>query len=60
MKLETALVTRMPWRWTSSGSRGVASWSLFWTWTWAMSGLVLASKVRVMVTLPAESLVDDM
>ena len=39
---------------------GVASASLFWTWTWAISGLVPVSKVSVMVTVPAESLAEDM
>ncbi len=45
---------------TSCGRRGVASFSLFCTWTWAMSGLASGSKVRVMVTLPDESLAEDM
>jgi len=30
--------------------------TLFWTWTWAMSGLASGSKVRVMVSRPLDSL----
>ena len=55
MKLETDLATRTPWRCTSCGSCGMASASLFCTCTWAMSGSVPASKVRVTWALPAES-----
>ena len=55
MKLETDLATRTPCRWTSWGSCGMASASLFCTCTWAMSGSVPASKVRVTWALPAES-----
>jgi len=59
-KLEALLLTVMPWRCTSSGKRGVARESLFCTCTWAMSGSVSESKVRVMEAWPKESLVDDM
>ena len=53
-------VTRTPCRCTSCGRRGSASWSLFCTWTCAMSGSVPASKVRITCALPAESLDDAM
>jgi hypothetical protein len=59
-KTDPVLVTRTPWRWTSCGSLGSASWSLFWTWTCAMSGSVPASKVSVTCALPAESLEEAM
>ena len=42
----------MPWRWTSCGSSGIAVDSLFCTCTWAMSGSVPCSKVRLMFTMP--------
>jgi hypothetical protein len=51
--------TTTPRRWTSWGSCGIASCSLFWTWTCAMSGSVPGSKVSSMATAPAESLDDD-
>ena len=54
-KFETDFATRTPWRWTSWGSCGIASWSLFWTCTCAMSGFVPASKVSVTCALPVES-----
>ena len=54
------LVTLTPWRWTSCGSEGIASCSLFCTWTWAMSGSVPDSNVRVIDALPEASLVADM
>ncbi|MNV88713.1 hypothetical protein D3C71_1829390 [compost metagenome] len=53
-KFRTDLVTRIPCCCTSCGSSGVASASLFWTCTWAMSGLVPCSNVTVMVMLPSE------
>jgi hypothetical protein len=59
-KFLTALVTCTPLACTSWGSSDMASCSLFWTWTWAMSGLVPALKVRVMVAWPEDSLVEDM
>ncbi len=59
-KLRVDLVTWTPCCCTTWGRRGVASWSLFWTWTWAMLGSMSASKVRVMDAMPAESLVDVM
>lgn len=59
-KFFTALVTRIPWRCTSCGSSGMASCSLFCTWTWAMSGSVPCSKVTVMVMLPSELLSEEM
>ena len=59
-KLMVDFTTFTPWRCTTSGSWGVAACSLFCTCTWAMSGLVPALKVSVMLTLPAESEVDDM
>ena len=59
-KFAPRLATEMPCRCTSCGSRGVASWSLFWTCTCAMSGLASALKVRVISACPEESLVEDM
>src|SRR3546814_17951195 len=53
-KLAADFWTCTPWRWTSCGRSEVAACSLFCTWTWAMSGSVPCSKVRVMVTLPAD------
>ena len=49
-----ALATTTPCCTTSEGSRGVASATLFCTWTWAMSGSVPVSKVRVIETRPDE------
>ncbi len=54
------LTTWIPCRCTTCGRSGVASCSLFCTCTWAMFGSVPALKVRLMLTAPAESLVDDM
>jgi hypothetical protein len=59
-KFLTALVTCTPWACTSCGSRAMANCSLFWTWTWAMSGLVPALKVRVISAWPEDWLVEDM
>ena len=59
-KFEELLATAMPWRWTSRGKSGVARASLFWTCTWAMSGSVEESNVRVMTAWPVVSLVEDM
>ena len=58
-KLLLDFSTPIPCCWTSWGSSGMASCSLFCTCTCAMSGSVPDWKVSVMVTLPAESLVDD-
>nr|WP_276602872.1 hypothetical protein [Nannocystis pusilla] len=58
-KLLADLTTRTPWRWTSCGSCGIASCSLFCTCTWAMSGSVPGSKVRVSWAEPVASLDDD-
>ena len=52
-------VTRMPACWTCAGSNGVASCSLFCTCTCAMSGLVPAAKVSVVVAVPESSALDD-
>jgi len=54
------LLTLTPCRCTSCGSSGIASCSLFWTCTWAMSGSVPDSKVRVTDALPDAWLVEDM
>ena len=59
-KPELALLTRMPCCWTICGSSGVATSSLFWTCTWAMSGFVPVAKVRVTEDAPLDWLVDDM
>ncbi len=59
-KLVADLVTCTPCCCTSCGSSGVASASLFCTCTWAVSGSVPLSKVRVMVTVPEDSLVEAM
>ncbi len=48
------LATTMPCWVTSLGRRGVASETLFWVCTWAMSGLVPGSKVSVIVEEPSE------
>ncbi len=37
----------------------MADCSLFWTCTWAVSGLVPWAKVRVTVAVPDESLVEE-
>ncbi|MNT31165.1 hypothetical protein D3C72_1669900 [compost metagenome] len=58
-KFFTALVTRIPCCCTSCGSSGVARFSLFWTWTCAVSELVPCSKVAVMVMVPSELLSED-
>ncbi|MNF04061.1 hypothetical protein D3C80_2034980 [compost metagenome] len=58
-KFFTALVTRIPCCCTSCGSSGVARFSLFCTWTCAVSGLVPCSKVAVMVMVPSELLSED-
>ena len=60
MKFLADLATRTPCLWTSCGSIGSASCSLFCTWTWAMSGSASGSSVMLTVTLPDESLVEDM
>ncbi|MCY1223351.1 hypothetical protein D3C85_825660 [compost metagenome] len=59
-KLMADFVTVTPCCWTSCGSRGVASASLFCTCTCAVSGSVPFSKVSVMVTEPDDSLVEAM
>src|SRR5258706_15198421 len=53
------LVTRMPVCCTCAGSNGVASCSLFCTCTCAMSGLVPAAKVSVMVAWPESKELDE-
>ena len=58
-KPELDLATLMPCRCTSCGSSGMASCSLFCTCTWAMSGLVPLSKVRVMVAWPLDELLEE-
>ncbi len=59
-KVELDLATCTPSFCTASGSSLSACCSLFCTCTWAMSGSVPASNVRVMVTLPVEELSDFM
>ena len=59
-KLRADLATVTPWFCTACGSSGKACWTLFWVCTWAMSGSVSASKVRVMPTLPKESVFELM
>ena len=54
------LLTLTPCRWTSCGSSGIASCSLFCTCTCAMSGSVPDSNVSVIEALPVASLVADM
>ncbi|KAG1063180.1 hypothetical protein G6F40_017914 [Rhizopus arrhizus] len=54
-----ALATTTPCWVTSEGRRGVASDTLFCTCTWAMSGLVPLSKVRVMVAWPLDELLEE-
>ncbi len=49
-----ALATTTPWSTTSAGRRGCASETLFCTCTWAMSGSVPVSKVRVISLRPDE------
>ena len=51
------LLTRTPCRWTTSGSIGMASCSLFCTFDQARSGSVPGAKVRVRDPVPDESLV---
>src|ERR1700730_11604986 len=53
------LVTRMPVCCTCAGSNGVASCNLFCTCTCAMSGLVPAAKVSVVVAWPESSALDE-
>jgi hypothetical protein len=53
-------VTRTPVCCTACGKSGVASCSLFCTWTCAMSGFVPAANVSVMVAVPKSSEVDEM
>ena len=59
-KLFDDLATLTPCCCTSWGNNGMANCSLFCTWTWAMSGSASGSSVMVIVTLPDESLVEDM
>ena len=51
--------TRIPRCWTSCGRRGIASDSLFWTWTWATSGFVPWRNVSVIVMFPSFVLSDE-
>ncbi len=53
------LLTLTPWRCTSCGSRLIAPCSLFCTCTWAVSGSVPISKVRVTLARPLDSLVEE-
>ena len=46
-------LTCTPWRWTSSGSRGRASWTRFCVSIWATFRSVPIWKVTVMVSLPS-------
>ena len=59
-KFRVDLTTWSPCRCTIWGSSGVASCSLFCTCTWAMFGSVPALNVRLMLSAPAESLLEDM
>ncbi|MNL87356.1 hypothetical protein D3C87_2164710 [compost metagenome] len=52
--LDVERVTEMPWLWTTSGNCDCTSCSLFCTWTWAMSGMMLLPKVSVTLALPVE------
>ena len=52
--------TATPWRCTTSGSRGVASCSLFWTWICAVFGSLPVSNVSSICDCPVESLFDSM
>ena len=56
----TDLVTWSPCRWTTAGSSGVASCSLFWTCIWATFWSTPALKVSVIVAVPFASLVAAM
>jgi len=53
-KLFWALDTTMPCCCTAGGKRGIACWTLFWTWTCAVSGLVPCLNVTPMLAAPAE------
>jgi len=59
-KFFTAFATCSPCCCTGCGSSGVASASLFCTWTWAVSGSVPFAKVSVTVAWPFDSLVEAM
>jgi len=54
------LLTVTPWRCTTSGKLGMASWSLFCTWAQARSGSVPGAKVSSILPAPEASLVADM
>ena len=56
---ELALETLMPCRWTSCGSNGCASCSLFCTWTCAVSGFVPLSNVSVIAAEPLDELLAE-
>ena len=58
MRVDFATVT--PCRCTTSGSTGMASWSLFCTLAQARSGSVPAANVRLISPAPEESLVEAM
>ena len=60
MKLRVAFATTTPCCCTVCGKLGVASWTLFCTWTWAVSGLVPGRKYNVTVASPEASLLEDM
>ena len=59
-KLPLPLDTWMPCSTTASGSRDVASCSLFWVCTWAMSGSASGSNVSLICADPLLSLVEEM
>src|SRR3569832_2268889 len=53
-KFVCALVMTMPCCWTAVGRRGIACWTLFWTWTCATSGFVPCLNVTLMFAPPEE------
>src|SRR3569833_145801 len=53
-KFVCALVTTMPCCWTAVGRRGIACWTLFWTWTCATAGFVPCVNVTLMFAPPEE------
>jgi hypothetical protein len=56
---ELFTVVTPSWR-TSSGSRGSAWLTRFWTWTWARSTSVPTRKVTVRVSTPSGVACEDM
>src|SRR3569833_4158807 len=53
-KFVCALVTTMPCCWTAVGRRGIACWTLFWTWTCATAGFVPGLNVTLTFAPPEE------